>query len=91
MIVLLGAVKAFEKLVSREDLPKIEKMLKDEDSDVREAAVKAFEKLVTQKDLPKDAWNVRKATIKSFEKLGSRGVFWIPSDGLPTKIERPPI
>jgi HEAT repeat protein len=69
----------FEKLVTRENLPKIEQMLKDWDEVVREAGVKAFEKLRTQKDLPKieqmlKDWNewTRFAAVKAFEKLGTK-------------------
>ena len=71
-----GAVAAFEKLGTHDDLPIIKEMLKDVDSDLRDAAVSAFDKLGTHDDLPvikemlKDkAWNVRETAVSAFETL----------------------
>ena len=46
-----AAVEAFGKLVTRDDLPHVQGMLKDNDEDVRRAAVEAFTRLGSSEEI----------------------------------------
>ena len=74
-----AAIKAIEKLGSREDLPRLSEMLKDNDRTVKTAVGKAIAKLGSREDLPRlremlkdNDWDVKTAVGKAIAEIERR-------------------